>query len=256
MKQSKSLIIASICVIIVVMMIGKATASDTWDRPIIQTNITPIVINITQQISDLQGQISNETQYRIGNDSILQSQINIHNINITTLFNFFYDLNNTVTNQQNDINILQSSLQYINQTVNYINSTIKQPVGIYLQNDSNTFQVNSTALNDTIRNISKIQYYTIEYNLTTISGYASIVSNETLEYEIKLVSVNGSTIYRFQLTEYPSNNIIDKDRIPHNNEWIIEKNYPINSKVNMTISNAVIDTVFNVKIRYLDNVVE
>jgi hypothetical protein len=235
MKQKNSLIIASIFVIIVVMMIGKVTASDTWDRPITQTNITPIVINLTQQLSDLQGQISNETQYRIGNDSILQSQINTHNINITALFNFYYGLNNTV---------------------NYINTTIKQPVGIYLQSDATTFQVNSTALNDTIRNISKIQNYAIEYNLTTISGYASVISTEVIGFEIKKVSVNSSTTFRFQLSEYPSGNIIDKDRIPHQNSWIIEKNYPIDSKVNITISNAVVDTVFNVRIDYLNNGVE
>lgn len=250
------MIIASIFVIIVVMMIGRVTASDTWDRPIVQTNITPIVINLTQQINDLQGMIQNETQYRIGNDSLLQSQIDIHTTNITALFTFFYDLNVTVTNQQDEIDELQSSLQFINQTVNYINTTIKQPVGVYLQSDATTFQVNSTALNNTIRNISKIQNYALEYNLTTILGYASIVSTEVIGFEIKKISVNSSTTFRFQLSEYPSNDIIDKDRIPHVNSWIIEKNYPLESQVNMTISNAVADTVFNVRINYIQNGVE
>lgn len=96
---------------------------------------------------------------------------------------------------------------------------------------------------------------TLNTNCITIAGNCEIITtNINFQItEIKIQPTSPNNNYRFQATEYPTNNIIDKDRIPHNGVWDIEKSYALNSQVNLTITSANINEQFNMTIIYLQN---
>jgi hypothetical protein len=253
------LIIASMFFIIGLMMTVRITASDTWDRPIIQSNFTAIVINFTTQLDGLQDQLNNETQARIQNDSYLQNQINVYVNNISQLFQFYYNLDSKVDalniSLTSKINAIDSRVDSLNtsltQQLSAINSTIKQPTGKYLTIFGDTFFVNETALNETIINISKIRknLYTTTINVT--SGVGSVITPH-IEVKITKLTVAGTGTFKFEATEYPTNTIIiDRDRQAHHDSWIIEKNYAINNQVNATITGQ--DGTYDFTIDYINN---
>lgn len=173
--------------------------------------------------------------------------------------------NDTLMIQSVNDSVWNNFLYYYNMTqidnmFNAINSSVKQPVGIYLESNSTSFQVNESALNNTIRIISKIHRYDYNFTFNTTAGNYYNITSIPIQYlitEIKVIPTTLTNKYHFECTEYPSiNNIIDKDRIKHTGIWDIEKNYGINSIVAINISDASINEQFIIQIIYLDNGVE
>lgn len=137
-----------------------------------------------------------------------------------------------------------------------ITGQIKQPSGPYLAYNTTNFWVNESALNTTINNIAKVQTLNYTFN---ISGPGSAVSLTNITYEITQVIVipgSNSTNYRFQLTEYPSGDIIDENRAVHSGVWNIRKSYSLNSQINATILTSVPSDTYTIIIKYLQNGVQ
>lgn len=221
---------------------------DVWDRPVFQLNYN--ISNFTNYYT------KTEIDYFFSQVYLQISDINdtldVHNSSIETLFNITYELNNS-------INILSGNISNLTQLVYDINDSILYPAGDYfiINTSEHKFYFNETKNNATIRSISKIYEYEYDMNIT---GNNAVISTAYIGFEIKEVivipAINNS-IYRFELTEYPSGDMIDRDRIPHTNIWAIEKNYPINySQVLANITNANALNNFTVRIKYLSNGVE
>jgi hypothetical protein len=93
------------------------------------------------------------------------------------------------------------------------------------------------------------------YNLT-ITGNGTNISASSIDYVITRVTVvpqTNTTSYKFKLTEYPSDEVIDQDRAAHVGVWDIRKFHALNSQVNATITNADAGDSFTVIITYLNN---
>jgi len=91
-------------------------------------------------------------------------------------------------------------------------------------------------------------------NVVSSGGTASATSG-IIDFEIKEISVNttSGTQFRFEAIEASTGAIIDKDRKLHTTSWRIEKNYPINDSVNISITSANPDDSFTITIKYMDN---
>jgi len=292
--------------IMMLMMTSSVQSSDTWDRPLVVFNITPYVLNFTNNLDNLQEQLNNETAWRILNDTYLQNQINVHNYNISQLFNttiiygqnisylynLTYNMSQDINNIEGDINniqddifylynytynlsgqlvVLNNSLVILNQTLTnftvlfnttidnlynltyMINSTIKQPYGDYLSWNNSYFWINETKLNYTINNISENKEYLYIGIVNVTGGNGYLTTNYSIEYLLTRITINGLGIFRSECVEFTNGWIIDKDRIPHNQVWDIEKNYAINDKINCTISSALVDGLYNITLTYINN---
>ena len=178
--------------------------------------LTRYIDDLSISISSINDSLNNETVARIANDSL--------KLNITD-------------QRYNDTALIIA-----------VNTTIKQPTGIYLAWDNTTFWVNGTMLNATIINISKI--YPASYNMA-ISGQDINISSINITFEITQIIVTppDNTPYRFELTEYPSLAMIDRDRQAHVGVWSIAKNHALNSLVMANISTASSGT-YNIMIYY------
>lgn len=135
-----------------------------------------------------------------------------------------------------------------------LNSTTKKGDGIYLYNDSTTIYFNETKNNETINNIAENRIMT--YNFTLSSGNYSALSNINISYQITQITVipnSNTTTYRFELLEYPSYNVIERDLIPHKKVWNIEKSYALNNQILANITQSSPADTFNVIIKYLSN---
>jgi hypothetical protein len=244
-------------------------SADVWDRPVYSVNYTPQFMNISNELNILQQQLYNETIHRIQNDSYLNNSIYYMNqsiyVDIDLLYNYINSINYSLyyltgvvdelimnmSTLGNQILILNDSINNLTQLIQQVNLTIKQPSGQYIEYNSTNFWINESKLNSTINNISKNKknIYSI-----TLNGTNSIISNITISYLITEIDVfTNSSSYRLQVTEYPSNSMIERDRIPHNRDWLIEKNYVINSPVNITVQGT---GIFNVQIQYISNGVQ
>jgi hypothetical protein len=176
----------------------------------------------------------------------------MQNNSINSLYNIIYDLNITVNELSYNVSVLQNFTQEINDSLLF-------PFGDYFIIDypNHQFEFNTSKNNLQIKNISKIYEY--EYDMNIIgNGYN--ISTTYIGFEIKeviVIPVLNNSVYRFQLAEYPSYDIIDRDRIPHQDIWAIEKNYPINyTQVIANITNADSNNNFTIRIKYLSNGVE
>lgn len=156
----------------------------------------------------------------------------------------------------NYTNAINSSLFTLTTDVATINASIKQPTGPYLAYNNSTFWVNDTYLNGTINTIAKVKSLTYNISCTTIGGACTNISG-IIDYEIVEIIVTPTTItnkYRFSMTEYPNTAyVIDTDRALHTGVWDIFKTYALNSSIEINITSAFINEVFNVQIKYLHN---
>jgi hypothetical protein len=144
----------------------------------------------------------------------------------------------------------------VNQTLwDYlINVTSKKGDGVYLYNDSTTIYFNQTLNNQTINNI--VQNQIRVYNFTLSSGNYSALSNINISYQITQITVipnSNTTTYRFEVLEYPSYNIIERDLIPHKKVWNIEKSYALNNQILANITQSSPADTFFVSVKYLFN---
>lgn len=298
-RVRKHVLMFMIVIMIIFSISTIVLSADQWDRPIVSINFTPIYENMTEQFNNLQQQLYNETAQRISNDSYLQSQINITNINITQLFsittiyginitqlfNITYnlqtqindieydidDINDNISSLNNIVVVLNESInsinntltnfttlfnttiEYLNDTIYQINASIKQPIGKYINWNTTNFWINETELNNTINDISENKQYLYIDSINVTSGIGYFTTNYTIEYLLTRITINGLGIYRSECVEYINGTIIDKNRIPHNTVWDIEKNYAINDNINCTIINANTDGIFNITLTYIDN---
>jgi hypothetical protein len=207
------------------------------------------------------------------NDTYLQSQLIILNTSIyididylinytdyinaslSQLYGLITAMNDTINNHtvsiitlNQSVNTLNQSVNALNQSVIVMNQSIKQPTGQYLSFNSSNFWINETALNTTVNDIAKNKK-----NLYTITMYNTSEHISVMNISYLITSVNVYTVsnnYRLQVTEYPSGNMIEKDRIPHQNNWSIEKNYAVNSLINISITG---NGIFNVTVEYITN---
>ena len=118
-----------------------------------------------------------------------------------------------------------------------------------------TVEINETKLNQTINEISKTRQATENLTCSALSGNCTAISNN-IYYQITEIKVIPSTLsntYNFQVVDYPSLDMIDRDRIQHIGIWDISKNHALNSQVQATITGASIDESFIVQITYLIN---
>lgn len=116
---------------------------------------------------------------------------------------------------------------------------------------------NQTYNNLTIGSISEVKEYEDTFSISVSGGEGTALSSLAIDFSITRVTIsppNNSTAYRFQAVEQTGGEVIDKDRIPHRGVWDIRKSHALdNDYVNATITNAVTDGTYNVKITYLDN---
>lgn len=143
----------------------------------------------------------------------------------------------------------------LNNTIELLDTdTQKNASGPYLYNDSTTIYLNETYLiNQTeVRQIEEVK------NISVVGGTGSATTDNVIDFEIKQITVECSsgTVFRFEAIEATSGDIIDKDRKQHNTLWDIEKNYIINDKINLSITNTnpTTDTC-NVTIKYLTQLI-
>jgi hypothetical protein len=141
-------------------------SADQWDRPVYTVNFTPQFLNITDAINNLQGQINNETQWRILNDSYLQGQISNQSINISQLFNL--------------TNIYGINISYLYSLTNNLSSDISS-----INGDINNIYNN---LDIIYNNISSL------YNITVVLNNGIISVNQTLT---NLTTIFNSTVNIF-----------------------------------------------------------
>jgi hypothetical protein len=247
---------------IMLMMTNLVVSEDQWDRPVYTVNFTPEFLNISNALNTLNSGLYNETQARIGNDTIIYNNLTYLYLNIDSLWNFTHTMNNSINDLYDSIVVLDSSINainmtlttfiaYTNTTMQSINESIKQPYGQYLPFNSSNFWVNETLLNNTINNISKNKLNLYTYSINVVNGTGNITSYN-LNYLITRITINGNNNFRSECQETPTNLIIDKDRQVHHLTWDIEKNYAINSQVNCTITNAN-DGIYNLTITYISN---
>lgn len=293
--------IITLFIIISIFLLSHSVLSvyDTWDRPVNQINYTEITLNFTQMLDD-------ERNARIGNDTLLQSQINTTNNNITQLYNITATIQNNITNiytiiymfeynitelygitddiyddiddiyqnisaidenivalngSINSLNdtltnftaLINATINDLNNTIQLVNASIKQPSGIYIDFNNTNFWIKENELNNTINNIAENREYLYITTINVTSGTGTITTNYTIEYLLTRITINGIGIYRSECVEYTNATIIDKNRIPHNTLWDIEKNYAINDKINCTITSAVTDGIYNITLTYINN---
>jgi len=89
-----------------------------------------------------------------------------------------------------------------------------------------------------------------------VAGTGTVTTANSIDFEIKEIDVScdAGMKFRFEATETTSGDIIDKDRKQHTTNWIIEKNYPINDTVDLSITNTNPTTGnCTITIKYLDN---
>lgn len=214
----------------------------TFSNYYTKTQSDALFMPLTENISIYQT-ITNEETGRINNDTAIIELINnLPVYNDTELRNYIDKLNNSIIALNNSINNLDNK-------IDIINSSIKQPIGIYLQNTSTTFQVNETMLNNTINVIA--QNRVMNYSIT-INGSQTITTS-IISYIITAIQVMplSNVTYRFNASE--GINIIERDRIEHSSEWYIEKNYAINNNVTLSINEIINTSLYNVTIFYIDN---
>lgn len=177
-KRFRKLMILILLVVVILFSISQFVLSaDQWDRPIVTVNYTPQFLNLTDQLNNLQNQLYNETAQRISNDTYLQSQINItqmnitqlfqittiYGINISQLFNITNNLNNDINNIENDIvNIYVDIDALYNLTYELSSNLTNLTDLIVVLNES------ITILNETLSNL------TILFNTTTFNLNSSI----------------------------------------------------------------------------------
>ena len=226
-------------------------AVDVWDRPVSQINYTAINNTLANYYT--------KTQI----DYFL-SQINLNisalNVSIQDLYSITYYLNQSFINLNTTVYGLYNNVSYLYNFTQEINDSLLFPQGDYFIINSPYFVLNESKLNKTIRDISKIYEYTHNFSVMATSGVGFNVSTSLIGFEIKEIIVYPSIVnnkYRFQLEQYPSMAVIDRDRIQHIGVWDIEKNYAINySQVSANITNVLYDDNFTVSVRYLSNGVE
>lgn len=189
--------------------------------------------------------------------------------NITITESQISDLMHTIDTQKDTNGFYlynDSTYIYFNETK--LNETIYAIAGIvdtntekagaqpYLYNDSDYIYLNETKLNATIVDISEVNVYQENITVTVSGGTGSGQSLNTIDFEITRITVfpPSSANYRFEAVQDSDGDIIDKDRIPHNGIWDIEKSYAIdNDYVNVSIFNANTDGSYIVRLIYLDN---
>lgn len=120
---------------------------------------------------------------------------------------------------------------------------------------------NSLTLNGTtINNFSQLGVQEFEEVIpVTVSGGTGTAQSNILDFEITQIIVEPTTSsnkYRFEAVEAIDGSMIDRDRQQHIGEWNILKNHVLNDKVNISITNALIDETFNVTIKYLSNYIQ
>jgi glycerate kinase len=111
-------------------------------------------------------------------------------------------------------------------------------------------------VNQSLTNLSRLKYHQENITITTSAGVGGGISTSLVGFlitEIKVTPTSLTSQYKFKATTY-AGNVIDQDRATHTGIWDIEKNYAINDKVvvNITNSNPAIET-YTININYIDN---
>jgi hypothetical protein len=112
-------------------------------------------------------------------------------------------------------------------------------------------------VNQTLTNLSKVKAHQENLTIITSGGLGHNTSSSLLGFlitRIKIIPSSLTSNYKSLAYENSSGNIIDQDRATHIGVWDIEKNYAINDRVviNITNSNPAIET-YTVNIYYIDN---
>lgn len=228
-----------------------ASAVDVWDRPVYQLNYSLDNLTNYYTISQIDYFFS-QVYIELGN---INNTIILVNNSVYSLYNFSVYLNDSINNLSYDVDNLYNITQDIN-------DSILSPYGDYflINSSGKYFIFNETKNNATIKDISKIYEYTHNMTVMAGSGQGYNISSAYIGFEIKEIQVIPSIInnkYRFQLEEYPSGQVIDRERVRHTGVWDIEKNYAINySQVYANLTNVQADDNFSVIIKYLSNGVE
>lgn len=201
--------------------------SDVWDRPLLGYNVTNnITINITNNY------------YYTYNDTLLWQAL--------------YDINQSIWQELGLINIeldtklnqSQADLLYysINNPAGYINfSTANQSFYPLTQNPAGYI---NQSLADSL-------YLVTNATHTLYASSASYnISSINISFEITRVDVvpSDNNPYRFELTEYPSGLMIDRDRQAHIGVWSIQKNHALDSRVLANITSG--SANYNITIYY------
>lgn len=116
---------------------------------------------------------------------------------------------------------------------------------------------NQTYNNLTIGSLAEVSEYEDTFTISVSGGVGSSLSNLAIDFSItriKVIPPTNSTAYRFLAIEENGGEVIDQDRIPHKGVWDIRKSHAINNDyVNASISGAVTDGTYTIKVTYLDN---
>jgi hypothetical protein len=112
-------------------------------------------------------------------------------------------------------------------------------------------------VNQSLTNLSKVKAHQENLTITTAGGIGTNTSSSLIGFLITRIKITPSSLtsnYKSLAYENSTGNIIDQDRATHIGIWDIEKNYAINNKVviNITNSNPAIET-YTVNIYYIDN---
>lgn len=261
-----------ITLLIGILMLSSVYAiGGLWDRPTYvfnetQFNITynlsnyytktqsnSLYLPLTENTSIYQA-ITNEINNRIGNDSELLDIINgLPVYDDSSLWNYVYQLNDNINNEtQYRIN----NDSYLQNQINnkLINITSSNNYIIITGNTSQNIFFNESLLNNTINSIAKNEVITKNYTLTSDAVLTDTTILNYLLTSIKVLPQTITNTYHFKLTEYPNtNNTIDRDVMQHIGIWNIQKNYAINSGVQISVLNSSINENFTIQLTYINN---
>lgn len=153
---------------------------------------------------------------------------------------------------------IQAFIQQYNATLNFSDTnTEKAGAQPWLYNDSTYIYFNESYFNQSVQSLAEVKKYEESIIVTTSGGQGSGVSSQLIDFEITRIEVYANqtpTSFRFEAYEQGTGTIIDKDRVPHSDDWDIEKSHALNDEfvvVNITSSST--DASFNITLTYLDN---
>lgn len=196
-KRRRNIVIIVFVLVTLFLVLSQIVLStDQWDRPLVIFNVTPFVINFTNNLNYLEQKIDNETIQRISNDTYIQSQINESKINITQLFNIttIYGINisqlfNITSNLNNDINNIENDIIDI-----YIDiDTLYNITDIHTQNISYLIGLvdNLTILTQTInQSITNLNNSINQINQSIKQPYGEYLSWNSSNFWINETSLN------------------------------------------------------------------
>jgi hypothetical protein len=195
------------------------------------TNLTTLIFNI------------NQTLYA-----------SIQDVN-SSLYNYTYNVNQSLTQLFNSMNMSNYYTKQETYNKSEIDSFLLNKLNVTDQRYNDTLFIEN--VNQTLTNLSKVKAHQENLTIITSGGLGHNTSSSLLGFlitRIKIIPSSLTSNYKSLAYENSSGNIIDQDRATHIGVWDIEKNYAINDRVviNITNSNPAIET-YTVNIYYIDN---